>query len=94
MYTSCLRRKDGFELPAVEGLLCNSRPIVYDAPRYRQWFDGLAEFIPEEDPEKVINNLVRLFQKSYKPVTEEERNETLKRFNWETIIKGFWNRVV
>lgn len=91
-YVSGLRRKDGFEMPAVEGLFCGSRPILYDTPNYRQWFDGLAEFIPEDTPEKVTENLVNLFRQPYKKVTELEREETMKRFNWEKITAEFWRR--
>ena len=91
-YVSGLRRKDGFELPAVEGLFCGARPIMYDAPRYRQWFDGLAEFVPEEEPQKVTENLVKLFNSPYRPVTSADRKEAKRRFDWKKIAGGFWER--
>lgn len=93
-FVNALRRKDGFELPAVEGLLCGARPIMYDTPNYRQWFDGLAEFIPEEEYSKVVLNLVELFHREYRPVSLTERLETLRRFDWSRVITGFWSRAI
>jgi len=98
MYSKCefvsgLRRVEGFELPVVEGLMCGARPICFDRPHYRQWFDGLAEFIPETPRDEVINNLEKLFKSGARPVTETERREAAQRFNWERIITGFWNSI-
>lgn len=89
---SCLRRKDGFELPAVEALLCGARPIVFDTPNYRQWFDGLAQFIPEASPDVVIKWLGKLFKDGPVPVSDEEIEETKNRFNWKRSIEEFWER--
>lgn len=88
-YVSALRRKDGFEIPAVEALLCGVRPIVFDTPNYRQWFDGLADFIPEGSPKIVTESLQKLFKTSPKPVDVEEAR---KRFDWKIITEGFWQR--
>jgi hypothetical protein len=89
---ACLRRKEGFEVTAVEALLCGTRPIMFDTPNYRQWFDGLAEFIPEGSVEEVVANLRHIFKSEPRSVTDDEIKETKKRFNWKTIIKGFWKR--
>lgn len=89
---AALRRKDGFEIIAVESLLCGVRPVMFDAPRYRCWFDGLAEFIPEGSPAEVVLNMKRLLKNSSNPVTGDEIEETKSRFNWERIIRGFWER--
>lgn len=89
---SCLRRGDGFEITAVEALLCGVRPIMFDTPNYRQWFDGLAEFIPEVGSGEVAGRLKRIFKNGPKPVTDAEIQETKNRFNWEKIINGFWER--
>jgi len=91
-YFSCLRRKDGFEIVAIESLLCGTRPIMFDTPNYRQWFDGLAEFIPEASVGETVGNLKRLFKKEPRSVTNEEIEETKRRFNWQTIEKGFWEK--
>lgn len=93
-FVAGLRRCEGFEFPAVEGLLCGARPIMFDAPHYRQWFDGFAEFIPERDFETVVNALERLFRAGARPVTTEEREAAVERFNWRTIVGGFWDRLV
>ena len=97
IYNSCerfasLRRKEGFEMPAVESLLCGVRPILFDTPDYRQWFDGLAEFIPESGIPETVASLKKMFKKSPRPVTDAEIEETKTRFNWERIVAGFWER--
>jgi len=93
-YVSGLRRVEGFELPAAEGLLCGARPILYDQPHYRTWYDGLATFIPEESREKVTDHLEALFSSAYTPVTRDEIEEGKRRFNWQTIITGFWEALL
>lgn len=92
VWFSTLRRKDGFEMPAVESLLCGVRPIMFDAPRFRQWFDELAMFIPEGTQEQVIKSLSDIFSRDTYPVTDEQIEETKKRFNWQRIMSGFWER--
>lgn len=93
-FVSGLRRVEGFELPAAEGLLCGARPILFDKPHYRAWYDGLAIFIKEGNREEVVNSLEKVFIKGAKPVSDEEMSEARRRFNWETIIDGFWKRVL
>jgi hypothetical protein len=88
-YFACLRRKDGFEIPAVEALLCGVRPIMFDTPNYRQWFDGLAIFIPEDNPSKVVKSLQAVFSKE--PLAGDVE-ETKNRFNWKRSAGGFWER--
>lgn len=97
VFVSGLRRKEGFEIPALEGLMCGARPIFFDRPEHRRWFQDLAIFIPEEPREKVIENLKGIFQFSNvmpPTVTEEEKTLAMMRFNWETIIEGFWSRCI
>ena len=96
-FVSGLRRKEGFELPALEGLMCGARPILFDRPEHRRWFQDLAIFIPEEPREKVIENLKGIFEfsKALPPtVTEQEKTIAMMRFNWQTIMEGFWSRVI
>lgn len=93
-YVSGLRRIEGFELPAAEGLLCGARPIMFDKPHYRQWFDGLAIFIPELSREQTEKNIKTIFKDQFGlPVTDEEIEKARKLFNWETIIAGFWRKL-
>lgn len=93
-YVSGLRRVEGFKLPAIEGLLCGARPIMFDKPHYRQWFDGLAVFIPEGTREDVIQSLVALFKEPYTPVTKDEIDIAKERFNWQNIVAGFWQKLL
>jgi len=41
----------------------------------------------------VIDQLVELFKRGARPVTAEEREQAVERFNWETIIEGFYERL-
>lgn len=90
---SCLRRKDGFEMPAVEALMCGVRPIMFDQPYFRHWFDGLAWFIPEGSPQNVAASLMGVLKHDPKPVAPEEIEETRRRFNWKQIVEGFYARL-
>lgn len=89
-YVSGLRRVEGFELPAVEGLFCGARPIMFDRPHYRKWFDRWAIFIPELPREQVIDSLVGIFKQPTRPVTLEEIAEARQLFDWQSIINNFW----
>jgi hypothetical protein len=91
-WVSGLRRHEGFELPAAEGLLCGARPLLYDRLHYRCWYDGLGDFIQEESRDRVVESLTALFSRGAYPVTALERAAAVERFNWATIIAGFWER--
>jgi glycosyltransferase involved in cell wall biosynthesis len=96
-FVSGLRRVEGFELPVIEGLLCGARPIVFDRPEMRKWFDKLAIHIPEESRDKVADILAGIFSMTQiypVTVTEEEKQIVRERFDWQRIIEGFWSRVV
>lgn len=96
-FVSGLRRVEGFELPALEGLLCGARPIMFDTPHYRQWFNDLAIFIPEVPREVTIDLLEKIFtigNAGYPSVTSSEIDIARERFDWQKIIKGFWQRVL
>jgi glycosyltransferase involved in cell wall biosynthesis len=90
-WVSGLRRCEGFEFPALEGLACRARPILYDQPHYRLWYENWGEFIPEvSDFEETVENVVHVFKSGFDLITEEERKQILEQFNWEQIIRGFW----
>jgi glycosyltransferase involved in cell wall biosynthesis len=93
-FVSGLRYYEGFELPAAEGLLCGARPVLYDKLHYRQWYEPWGEFVPQDRLRPVMKHLVPLFEAGPRPVTAEEREAAAKLFNWETIVKGFWERIV
>jgi hypothetical protein len=89
-YVSGLRRIEGFEFPAAEGLLCGSRPVLFDRPHYREWFGSWAEYIPEGDPQETVAALLALVNQPYRRVTEAERTAAMLRFHWPTLVQEFW----
>lgn len=92
-YVSGLRRKEGFEMPVIEGLMCGARPICFDKPHYRDWFGEMPVYIPEGSSNEVINSLKLLFATDPRTVTDNEKEEVREKFNWEKIIKGFWKEL-
>jgi hypothetical protein len=92
-FVAGLRRGEGFELPAAEGLLCGARPIMFDAKHYRDWFDGFAEFVPEADAETVTAAIEALLRRPGQAVSALERAQAAERFAWPRIAAGFWERV-
>lgn len=91
-FVSGLRRIEGFELPAVEGLFCGARPILFDAPHYKHWYGNMALYIREQSREEVIDALKIAFKVGPVPVSREEIERAHKIFNWETIITNFWKK--
>lgn len=93
-WVSGLRQVEGFELPAIEGLACGARPILFDRPEIRQWYDGFGVFVPPCSGEELVHTLVDVLQGPRQEVGEAERRAVLDRFNWETIATGFWERLL
>ena len=93
-YVAGLRRMEGFELLAAEGLLCGARPILFKRHHYRQWHEPWGIFISEGQRPEVIDSLEEIFNADRAPVKQEEREAAARLFNWETIIKGFWDRIL
>jgi len=93
-YFSALRRVDGFELVAAEAILCGSVPIMFDAPRFRMWFEDLAIFVPEMPPAFLVKDLRRIFNADPIPATPDKVAIARSRFDWEIIVDGFWNRIL
>jgi hypothetical protein len=89
-WVSGLRFVEGFELPVLEGLSCGARPIVFDRPDMRQWYEGHAVFVPECSGEPLIELLTAILSQPAKPVSAEEQSAIRERFRWEHIIKNFW----
>lgn len=89
-WVSGLRHVEGFELPIIEGLACGARPICFDLPVYRRWFEGHAVFVPESDGATLTKILRDVMSKDPEPVTPAERQAVVDRFNWLTIGEGFW----
>lgn len=92
-YVAALRRTEGFELPGIEALACGSRPIAFDTQGYRQWFGDHAEYVPEADEGTVTAAIREILAREPRPVTDDERTAVLRRFDWASIVGGFWERL-
>ena len=92
-FVSGLRRYEGFEFPVIEGFVCGARPICFDAPHYRQWFNDFAIFIPKVSRDEIVNHLIEIFKSHQKPVTDKEILEVRRRFDWKKIVDGFWKHI-
>jgi hypothetical protein len=93
-WVSGLRYIEGFELPILEGLVCGARPIVFDRPEMRYWYEGHVEFVPETYGKELVKHLVEILKREPKPVTPEERIQVLNKFNWKIILNGLWERLL
>jgi len=92
-WITALRTVEGFELCAAEGLMCGARPILFDRQHHRDWFGDLAEYVPEDTTDLMVQWLRELFAEGPRPVTAEEHAEAKERFAWTPIAKGFWDAV-
>jgi hypothetical protein len=90
-YVSGLRRVEGFELPAYEGLACGARPVMFNRPD-AHWLSDSAEYLDED--RDISPQLIELLGRPYRPVTPDEIAWVRERFAWEPIVRGFWERVL
>lgn len=88
-YICALRRLEGQDLPAAEGLLCGARPIVFDRPD-QTWSPSFLT-IPEVDREQIIQDLIKVLRSDYAPVTQSEIEYAKEIFDWQTFAEGFWS---
>lgn len=93
-WVSGLRYVEGFEVPAAEGLLCGARPVCFDRPEMHRWYDGHAIFVPELTGQDLVGALAEVFSREPEEVSKEERERARSTFDWETISRGFWNRLL
>lgn len=93
-WVSGLRHGEGFELPVLEGLCCGARPILFDRPEMRYWYGDHAVFVPECHGIELVERLEQIMSQPPAPVTKDERNAILHRFDWQPIVKGFWSYVL
>ena len=99
LYKSCrhvagLRRVEGFELPAAEGLCSGAIPICFDQPHYKRWFEEAAYYVPEASPEQVTEELYELFQNPMRWLGQADVSLAQRKFSWPRVVKGFWDRVL
>lgn len=93
LWVSGLRHIEGFELPIIEGLMCGARPIAFDRPETRRWFDKHAYLIPECHGKELVEHLMLFMKNPPVAVTDAEREIVARKFNWETIVRGFWGKL-
>lgn len=93
-WVSGLRHGEGYELPVIEGLACGARPIVFDRPDMRRWYDGLATLVPECSGGALVEALVEVLAQGPLLVAEWEREEVVRTFDWRVIAEGFWSRLL
>lgn len=92
-FVSGLRFMEGFEFPVIEGLSNGARPIVFDRPETRRWFEGLAVFVPESQGEDLVRWIETAMYYA-RPVNADAIAEARRRFDWRTIAAGFWEKVL
>lgn len=93
-YVSGLRRSEGFELPAYEGLAAGARPVMFDREDARHWLGDKAEYIQEGSDLDIVEQLAVLVNGPYRAVTADEIRWVRDQFSWEKMVRGFWERVV
>lgn len=93
-YVSALRKREGFELGAIESLFSRGgRPIIFDRPD-QDWMRKWSITIHEDTPERVEEQLREVLSKPAVPITEEEHKEIVAMLSWEPIIKRFWDELL
>jgi len=93
IYVAGLRRGEGFELPAAEGLVCGIRPILFAKEHYITWYNNLGIFVVENSREILINDLKTIFTGEEIPVKDYQIEDAKSRFDWNKLITGFWNNL-
>lgn len=93
VYVAGLRRGEGFELPAAEGLVCGVRPILFAREHYTTWYSDLGIFVIENSREILINDLKNIFTGEEIPIKDYQIEDAKSRFNWSRLITGFWNNL-
>lgn len=94
LYVSGLRHVEGFELPALEGIACGARPILFDLPCYRKWYRNRAIYVPDCHGQELVDILIDIFNRRPKPVFLPEHAEICRLFNWSAITSGFWASIM
>jgi glycosyltransferase involved in cell wall biosynthesis len=89
-FVSGLRFKEGFEVSVIEGLACGCRPICFDMPVYRNWFEDLACYVPHYQGSQLSDYIETVLRNKAKPVSNDELERVKKTFDWESIAGQFW----
>ncbi len=92
-FVSGLRRSEGFELPAYEGLACGARPVMFDREDARHWLGEHAEYIREGAFEEVVVQLAGIVARGLRPVLKDEIRWVQETFTWQRTAERFWAAV-
>ena len=93
-FVSGLRRVEGFELPAYEGLACGARPVMFDREDARHWMGEHAIYVREAGGAELIASLREVVGARCPPVTEAERQWVKDTFSWARFAAEWWARVL
>lgn len=93
-WVSGLRHIEGFEMPGIEGLAMGARPIMFRQPAIEHWYGDFAEYVEDRSGQALVDDLVKVFTGKYRAVGIAEQRDAVKRFDWEPICTGFWQRVI
>lgn len=93
-WVASLRHTEGFELPALEGVVSGARGILFAQSDLRRWYKDHAVYVDECHGEELVNKLVEVFSTEPEPVTKDEQKEVMRRFDWKAICGGFWTSLL
>ena len=92
-YVATLRKFEGFEVGAVEGLFCGARPIVFNISSFR-WHRDHAVLVPPLLPsEQQFDALQAIFRTPAPQVSREERARAVATFAWSAIVPQLYRRI-
>lgn len=92
-YSNAMRNADGFEFSNIESPLANSRPIALNFGSYVYFFKDFSSILL--DPSKGIEDqLIKIFQSEYKPITIDEKINIIEKFSWRNSTKPFWDKIM
>lgn len=99
LYKSCrfvsgLRRVEGFELPAAEGLCGGTVPICFDQPHYNRWFEDAAAYVTESSPAAVTDLIENIFREPTIKADAIDVSLAQRKFSWPRVVGGFWQRLL
>jgi glycosyltransferase involved in cell wall biosynthesis len=86
-YVSALRFIEGFELMAIEGLMCGARPLVPDDPTYDWYREHAITIYKDKD---ITTQLVDIFKVTPNPVSPEEHRQIVEKFSWDKLVRDFF----
>lgn len=89
-FANALRREEGFELMGIQGALCGAKPLYFDLPCYRYWFDKFGIFVSQDN---AVEDLVKVFSEDVS-VPAEDKKYVIDNFSWDNVAKIFWGNIL